>query len=76
MRKAEIRNPKSEIRKKSEIRIPNEEDTRQWHRRRFYGVTIASRNSGAQNVLVDVGGAGELPSPVLSLAALPWMALN
>ena len=62
--------------------IWTEEDTQQWHRRRFYGVTIASRSFGAQNVesefvdgqefaaqyvLVDTGGAGEPPSPVVAM---------
>ena len=62
--------------------IWTEEDTQQWHRRTFYGVTIASRNFGAQNVesefvdgqefaaqyvLVDAGGASEPPQPVIAM---------
>jgi len=62
--------------------IWTEEDTQQWHRRRFYGVTIGSRSFGAQNiesefvdgqefaaqyVLVDAGGTGEPPSPVVAM---------
>ena len=62
--------------------IWTEEDTQQWHRRRFYGVTIASRSFAAQNVesefvdgqefaaqyvLMDAGGAGEPPSPVVAM---------
>jgi hypothetical protein len=62
--------------------IWTEEETQQWHRRTFYGVTIASRSFGAQNiesefvdgqeftaqyVLVDAGGAGAPPSPVVAM---------
>jgi len=62
--------------------IWTEEDTQQWHRRTFYGVTIASRNFGAQNlesefvdgqefaaqyVLVDAGGASYPPQPVIAM---------
>jgi hypothetical protein len=62
--------------------IWTEEESQQWHRRRFYGVTITSRSFGTQNiesefvdgqefaaqyVLVDAGGAGEPPSPVVAM---------
>ena len=62
--------------------IWTEEDTQQWHRRTFYGVTIASRSFGAQNVesefvdgqefaaqyvLVDAGGASYPPQPVIAM---------
>ena len=62
--------------------IWTEEDTQQWHRRTFYGVTIASRSFGAQNiesefvdgqefaaqyVLVDAGGASYPPQPVVAM---------
>jgi hypothetical protein len=62
--------------------IWTEEDTQQWHRRRFYGVTIASRSFGEQNiesefvdeqefaaqyVLVDAGGTCEPPSPLVAM---------
>jgi len=62
--------------------IWTEEESQQWHRRRFYGVTIASRNFGAQNiesefvdgqefaaqyVLVDAGGASYPPQPLIAM---------
>jgi hypothetical protein len=62
--------------------IWTEEDTLQWHRRRFYGVTISSRSFGAQNiesefvdgqefaaqyVLVDAGDPSEAPSPLVAM---------
>jgi len=61
--------------------IWTEEDTQQWHRRRFFGVTIASRSFGAQSiesnfvdgqefaaqyVLADAGNPTTPPAPVVA----------
>lgn len=62
--------------------IWTEEDSQQWHRRTFYGVTIASRSFGAQNIesefvdgqefaaqyfVADAGAPGEPPSPLVAM---------